>query len=179
MAVGEIVYRIPPCSHGRHRQRITQSQGCHGRSRGGQPQGAGLLCHLRVEVDISIPRQTGVRVAADAYQSRSAALDRRQNGIQLCAFTALRKGDHHVVLGNHAQIAVGCIGGVHEGAGTAGGGQGAGQLAGDGARLTHAGEDRVPLLSRSILTAGKVLAQRAARSETACASMRMVCGLFQ
>ena len=54
------------------------------------------------------------------------------------------QGEHRIVAGDHADVAVARLAGMHEEGGRAGAGQGGGDLAADMARFTHARDDDSP-----------------------------------
>jgi hypothetical protein len=76
-----------------------------------------------------------------AISVHAQALDHRQDGGELVALAAVGHGQHHVVRGDHAQVAVAGLGRVHEERRRAGGRQRGGDLAADVAALAHAHHD--------------------------------------
>jgi len=61
------------------------------------------------------------------------------------ARAGVRQRDHHVLRGDHAEVAMRGLGGVHEVGRCAGAGERGGELAPDVARLAHAGDDHPPV----------------------------------
>jgi hypothetical protein len=78
-------------------------------------------------------------IAGQADELGAAPLDEGDDAGDFRALAGVGQGDHHVVAGDHAQVAMACLGGMHEEGGGTGTGQGGGDLAADVAGFAHAG----------------------------------------
>ncbi|MNT31792.1 hypothetical protein D3C72_1676420 [compost metagenome] len=92
-------------------------------------------------MDVGLAGQLGLRVAGDRHQAGAHAAHHGEDGQQFLARARIGDGDEHVVAGDHAQVAVDGLGGMHEEGGRAGGGQRRGDLAGDVSRFSDAAHD--------------------------------------
>ena len=118
-----------------HRQRRGGAGG------GRKVQRAGLGGHADVEVYVGFAREQGGRAPGHGDQLVALALQHRQQHQQFVAFAGVRQRQHHVRIGDHAQVAVAGFAGMHVERRGAGRCEGRGDLAGDMARLAHAGAD--------------------------------------
>jgi hypothetical protein len=138
MGAGEILRAEAARVEQRDRQRIPQRQRRGGAGRRRQSQGAGFLRHAGVEVYVRLACQGGSRVAGHGNELRTPTLDDRHDGEQLRTFAGIGQGDQHVMVGDHAEIAVAGLAGMDEEGRGAGAGHGRGDLARDVAGLAHA-----------------------------------------
>ena len=127
-----------------HRQRIAQGQLRRGAGGGRQVVGAGLAGHGGVQHPVGMAGQRGFGPAGEGHQRHAHALDQGQQDGELVALAAVADGQHHVLRGDHAQIAMAGFGRVHELRRGAGGGQRGGQLAADVTALAHAHDHHAP-----------------------------------
>ena len=122
-------------------QRIAHGQLRRGAGGGCQVERAGLLGHAGVQHQVGMPGQRRLHAARQCHQHHLQPAQGRQDGGELFAFAAVGNGQHHVGGGDHAQVAVAGLTGVHKHRRRAGGGQGGGDLAADVAALAHAHHD--------------------------------------
>jgi hypothetical protein len=139
MGAGEILGGEAAREQGGDRQGVAQRQRGRGAGRGGQVERAGFLGDAGIEVDVRFPAQGGCRVAGHADQLGAAPLDQGHDAGDFRALAGVGQGDHHVLAGDHAQVAMAGLGRVHEKRRGAGAGQGGGDLAADVTGFAHAG----------------------------------------
>ncbi|MOA04704.1 hypothetical protein D3C78_1242740 [compost metagenome] len=84
--------------------------------------------------------QFRLRVAGNRHQLGAHAPGHGQDGQQFLARARIRHGNHHVILRDHAQVAMHGFRGVYEESGRAGRGERRGDLAGDVPGLADAGD---------------------------------------
>ncbi len=89
-------------------------------------------------------RQRGVELPVKAISGTPSRLIDRQDGEDLVGFAGIGQGEHRIVAGDHADIAVAGLAGMHEKRRCAGAGQRGGDLAADMAGLAHAGDHDTP-----------------------------------
>ncbi len=141
---GEIVGGEAACVEQGHGQRIAHRQRGGGAGGRRQRQRAGLGRHADVQVDIGGGGQAGLRAAGHGDQQVALALEHRQQHEQLVRLPRIGQRQHHIVLGDHAQVTVSGLARVHVERRGAGGGQGGGDLAGDVPGFAHAGGHHTP-----------------------------------
>ncbi len=124
-----------------HSQRVAHRQCGGGAGGGGEAQRAGFGSDAGIEVGVGLPRQRRGRVASHGDQFGALALDQRHDHRQFVGFAAVGQRQQHVAAGDHAEVAVGRLGGMDKVRRCAGTGKGGGDLAGDVAGLAHAGDD--------------------------------------
>ena len=121
-----------------HGQCVAHGQLGGGAGGGGQVQRAGFALHAAVQHQVGMLGQGGLQTAGQRDQGCAQALEHGQDGSEFTAFAAVGDGQHHIGAGDHAQIAVAGLCGVHKECGGAGGRQGGGNLAAHMAALAHA-----------------------------------------
>jgi hypothetical protein len=126
------------------RQCIAEGQCRGGAGGGGEIQRAGFLVDAGVEVDVGFLGEGGGFVAGNGDQLAAEALHQRHDGQQFVVLARIGNRDQHVVAGDHAQVAVHGLRGMHEIGRGAGAGEGGGQLARDVAGLADATDDDAP-----------------------------------
>ncbi len=89
--------------------------------------------------------QFGLGIAGDRNQFGAHAAKHSQHRDQFLGLPRVGNGNDHVLLGNHAQVAVQGFGSVHEKSGSAGRGQGSRDLARYVAGLAYAGHHHTAL----------------------------------
>ncbi len=140
MSTGEVVCGKAARIQQRDRQGVAQGQRRRGAGGRREVEWAGLLVDRGVQVHVGLARQGGGGVAGHGDELGAAPLDERQDGGQLGRFARIGQGQHHVVMGDHAQVAMARLGRVDEVGRGAGGGQCGGNLAPDMAGFSHAGD---------------------------------------
>ena len=124
-----------------NRQGVAEDQGYGGGGGRGQVQWTGFLADTGVQVHFRSLGQGRLGVAGHADQGDAQALDQRQQGDDFGSRAGVGQGEDHVVLGDHAHVAVAGLGRMHEEGGGAGAGQGSGDLLADVTGLAHADDD--------------------------------------
>ncbi len=141
MRAGEVVGGEAARLQQGDRQRVAHRQRGGGAGGRRQVQRAGLLGDADVQVDLRRTRQRRIGTAGHGDQRVALPLEHRQQHQHLVALARVRQRQHHVGVGDHAQVAVAGLAGMHVEGRCAGGGQGGGDLARDVAGLAHAGAD--------------------------------------
>ena len=129
----------------RHGQRVAHGQDGGGAGGRRQIQWAGFLVDPGVQVDVGQFAQAGAGIAGHRDQLGAHALDDRSDRHQLGRFAGIGNRDEHVLRGNHAEVAVGRLGRMHEQGRGAGRGQRRGNLACDMAGLADTRHDHPSL----------------------------------
>ena len=138
MEQGEIVGAEPPGFQQGQSQRIAHDQAGRGAGRGRQLQGAGLLADADIETHCRRVAQGGIKLARQGDEGRVQPLDEGQQGDQFPGLAGIGQGQDHIVLGDHAQVAMAGLAGVNEKSGRASAGQSRRDLVGDVPRFPHA-----------------------------------------
>ena len=121
-----------------HSQRVAHGQLGRGAGGGGQVERAGFARHAAVEHQVGITREGGLQTARHGDHGRAQTPQHGQDGREFAAFAAVGDGQHQVVAGDHAQVAMAGFGGMDKKRGGAGGGQRGGDLAAHMAAFAHA-----------------------------------------
>ncbi len=140
MGAGEVL--------GAEAARLEQRDGqrvAHGERRGRaggrrETEGAGLLLHAHVDIHVGDLRHAGLLVAGQRDEGHTEALDERQDRDDLAGAAGVRDREHHILRGDHAEIPVARLAGVHEECRRAGARERRRDLAADVAGLAHAGD---------------------------------------
>jgi hypothetical protein len=128
----------------RDRQRVPHHQ-CHGGTGGRREvERAGLDFHADVEVHVGQARQGRFGLAGHGDQSRAHALDQRQDREDLGRGAGIRQRQHHVLAGDHAEVAMARLAGMHVERRRSGARQRGRDLVADVTRLAHPGDDDPP-----------------------------------
>ena len=138
MGAGEILLGESACLEQRHRERIAHGQGRRGAGRGREVERTRFGRHADVQMHGRDTRQRRGRIAGKGDQRHAQTLDRRHEGQDFIRFPGIGQGEHRVVAGDHADVAVARLTGMHEKGRSPGAGQGGGDLAADMARFAHA-----------------------------------------
>ena len=139
MRAGEVVGGEAARLQQGDRERIAHRQRRGGAGGGGERQRAGFGGDAHVEVDVGLARQGGTGAAGHRQHRVALALERRQQQQQFVALARVGQGQHHIGVGDHAEVAMGGLAGMHVERRGAGRGQGRRDLARDMAGLAHAG----------------------------------------
>ena len=129
----------------RNGQRIAQGELQQRRCRGREAIGAGLLGAWQRQHDVGFLAQRRIRHRGDGDQRHGEALGIGENVTQLGRLAGIGDHDHRIVRRDHAQVAVAGFRRVHEARRRSGGGERRRDLAGDVARLSHAGHHHAAL----------------------------------
>ena len=127
--------------HERHGQRVAHGDLRRGRARGREVEDAGLLPDAHVEVHVRVAGQRRVGLARHRDQAVAVGVDEGYDLQDLVGLARVGEGQHHVLLRDHAQVAVEGLARVEEEARRAGRGERCGDLAAHQARLAHARDD--------------------------------------
>src|SRR5665213_2205770 len=107
--------------HQRDGQGIAHHHLGRGAAGGGQVMPAGFFRNGGIQKDIRFFGELGMFVAGHADQRVPVAVQQRHKHFDLRAFTAFADEHHHIVVGDHAEVAVNGVSGMHVGGGSAGG----------------------------------------------------------
>ena len=108
---------------------------------GARPSGQASSAFGKASSDIGGLGERAVRPAGDRHQRNAHALGIGDDVAEFGRAAGIGEGNQPVILGDHAEIAVACLGRMDEQGRRSGGGEGGGDLAGDMAALAHAGDD--------------------------------------
>ena len=127
------------------RERIAHRQRSGGAGCRRQRQRAGFGGHADVQMQVGFAGHGRLRSAGHRDHQVALALEHRQQGQDFVGFAGIRQREHHVAVGDHAQIAVTGFARMHVKGRSAGGGEGRGDLARDVAGFAHADADHASL----------------------------------
>ena len=115
--------------------------------------------------DIRRLRQRGTGARGDPHQRQGKTAGMGDKIGEFRGFTGIGQRQHRIPGHHHAEIAVRCLGGVHEHGRRAGGSEGGGDLVGDVSRFAHARNDNpAGCLGEQIHGAGKAVIQSGCQS---------------
>ena len=132
---GEIGLREAARIQQSDRERVTQRKRRGGACRRREVQWAGFLRNARVQMNVGLARKRRIGLAGHCNQFGALALQQRHDRQQLCRVPGVRDADEDILGAHHAEIAVACLGGVHEERRGTGARQRRGDLAADMTRL--------------------------------------------
>ncbi len=92
-------------------------------------------------MQVGFAGEGGLRASGHRDQRVALSLEHRQQHRDFVGFAGIGQRQHHVAVGDHAQIAVAGLAGMDIERGRAGGGEGRGDLARDVAGFAHAHAD--------------------------------------
>ena len=125
----------------RDRQRIAHRERRRRACGGGEVQRARLGGNADVQVHRGDPRECRARIAGEGDQRDAEPLDRRHDGQDLVGFARIGQRQHRILAGDHADIAVARLAGVHEERRGTGARERGGELAADMPRFAHSRDD--------------------------------------
>ena len=121
-------------------QGVSQGQHGGGRGRRRQIQPAGLALHAAIQGHVTGLGQRRVRIAREADQRVTLALERGQQAQNLLGLARGRQSHHHVARHQYAQIAVQRLGRVQKQGRRTGGTERGGDLLRNNSAFAHAGD---------------------------------------